>query len=103
MKLDLKTLGDEAQKLVKELLKETLSGSTDDLDTYIREIMSDLIAILAVPNATVREAAYKELLGQFRAVAEKNRLKAVNNAWDKVERIGQIAFNLLLTGIKAAL
>ncbi len=105
MKLDLdfEQLAKDAKGILKDLLKSTTTGAVEDVENFARDIMDDFVAIMQVPNEVIRAAAVKELFGQVRGLAEKNRLKAVNNVWEAVEKTVALGLNMLLAGIKAAL
>jgi len=103
MDIDFKKLGDEAATLLKDALKELIEGGIDSVEQFVQDITQDFISVMEIENEQTRNAARAELVGQLKAIAEGYRLKAVNQAWDKVARMANIVFQALITGARAAL
>lgn len=90
--MDFEKLRDKVVAILKESFGKVLEGAQEDLDLYAREIATDLIAAAREG----REDLVDELVHQTRTLAERNRLRAVHEAWDTAEEVARVAGKTLL-------
>lgn len=88
------------QAAIERGLKNVLEGGQEDLRRFASEIAMDA----AAAALTGDQEALRELRAQTRALAEANRLRAVNAAWTvAADVVGSITGLLLSTAAKIAL
>lgn len=83
IKNDLEALGKVLGDVLKEQLKGLLEGAQADVEAYAVGIATNLAKAARLGDNDL----VKELAAQLETLGEKNRIKAVNAAWDGVERV----------------
>lgn len=86
-KVNTQKLREEVEAILEEGLQDVVEGATEDIRRYAQTISQDLTRAGMIPDPKTRNAVVNELLAQSRLLAEMNRLRAVNEAWDSVDRI----------------
>lgn len=71
------SLREDLENALKQGLATVLDGAQEDLQAFAHEISGDMLSAAASGDD---EALY-ELRAQARALAEANRLRAVNTSW----------------------
>lgn len=97
----------EVKELIRDAVKDELlksasrllTGRVENLAEFASEMTQDAVACLEM-TPSMREALLVELGAQVRAVAERNRLSAVADAWEEAQRL---TVSVLQTGIRVGL
>lgn len=68
---------------LSDALSGLLEGAANDVEHFVMGISNDAV----IAGSLGRDDLLRELLAQTRLLAELNRLRAVNQAWDTVENV----------------
>ena len=88
-------LGDVIRESLEAGLKDLVEGAKEDFNKFILAIQSDMIEAVVAQD----EEVMAELRDQLKAVAELNRVRAVNESW---EQAGNIFMSIGRVAMKVA-
>ncbi len=88
-----KDLFDPLKEVLEEGLQGLLEGAKEDLEEFVVDIAKDMAKAAAIG----RKDLIHILVNQLEMVAERNRIQAVNAAWDTTARIVRVAGNFAVS------
>lgn len=97
-KINFDELVEPMEELVKDALKDLVTGAAADIQAFGLEIAKNMARAVSLG----RKDLIDNLVGQTRMLAELQRVKAVNAAWDTVERVLKVAGNFALKVVATA-
>ena len=92
----LAALKDDVTGILEEQAQSLLQGAAGDVKNYVVAIATDMTRALMLPTQERREALLRELRAQLRALAEINRIRAEQAAWETFERVVSVAAGVAL-------
>ena len=94
---DLDALGAEIKTIVVNGLTDVLGGAQSDIQVYVTEILPQLTVAIAAGDPI-----QGELEAQLKLVAEINKIRAINEAWQAVRGVLNVAAKAAVMGIQVA-
>ena len=95
-------LHDQLSVIINDGLTAVVDGAREDIKRYAEAIATDAARVAEIPDADRRDAVLKELIGQTRLVAEINRVRAVNEGWEAVERVVTMVVKIIVVAVTKA-
>jgi len=88
--------------VIHEAATNVLNGTAADLRDFATRIAFDSVQALLLPPAE-RDAALAENLAQMRLLAEAQRIRATNAAWDTFAHVTTIVARTAVAALTASL
>lgn len=97
------SLKDKLQPVVMKALQGVIDGAAEDLQLFVAQITENIAEAGTVSDSSRQAALISELEGQIKTVAEVNRLRINNAAWDAGMKTLKIVIDTLTAAAAVAI
>lgn len=98
---DLEGAAREVGASIAKALSDIVEGSSEDLRAFGTSVAFNAVRVAQIPDEEDREAALKEINAQIRLLAEISRIRVNRESWSLVERVVDVATNVLVSFISS--